>query len=490
VLNVKTTITINPTQQLINQAIRVANQIQNPFPRALALREIASTMAKAGLNPTPVLNQALRLANQIQYPYDRALVLAGIAFAMVGFGGVVVVGLEGGFVYVSVDGVFPEITIDLSCFGLNKISFKNIKGKIEKKFKVEEVACNIVRVEAFGLEYTSEILPPPPPPVVPPPVAVAAEKTILETSVTHKTILVDYSSLLSNQLNLAKRLSVNWSKSFSFKSSLSGFGGEWCCVKLGCGGWGCVYLAKQNGRWVVFKIPRGYESIIEGEMYPTLDSRLMERIAREAEVIRKLDHPNILRLLAYSNKYPLLVYEYANYGSLEYQLSQGWKPSLKEILLLGIQISDALRYIHSRGLIHCDIKPSNVFFVDRVAKLGDFSALVKLLAMTSSHSRFAYTPGFAAPEQRYIDLRKKVIELGYENRIDIYQLGNLLLYLLTGETVDGEYVYDQRLVEGVVGRVECGELRELIKLMLSENALDRPSADEVVKYLVKIYRSL
>ncbi len=41
------------------------------------------------------------------------------------------------------------------------------------------------------------------------------------------------------------------------------FGGEWLCTKLGCGGWGCAYCCEQSGGVVVFKVPRGYEGIIE-----------------------------------------------------------------------------------------------------------------------------------------------------------------------------------------------------------------------------------
>jgi len=321
------------------------------------------------------------------------------------------------------------------------------------------------------------------------------KSTVRSTALTAPAVLttsikLDYLNLLSTEFNLVRRLDTCGGRVFSVELNLPSFSGVWRCVKLGCGGWGCAYLAEQNGRKVVFKVPRGYESIIEENMCPTVSIKLMKRIISEAKAIKQLNHPNILKLLDYSSKYPLLVYGYADYGSLEYQLKMGWNPTLKEVVLLGIQIGDALRYIHGRGLVHCDIKPSNIFFANKIAKLGDFSALVKLLSKTSSYSHFAYTPGFAAPEQRYADLRRKTVELGYENRIDVYQLGNLLLYLLTGETIDGEDVFDQKLVKDILSQVEYSELRKLISVTLAENAWERPSSDEVVKYLIKIYRSL
>ncbi len=216
----------------------------------------------------------------------------------------------------------------------------------------------------------------------------------------------------------------------------------------------------------------------------------MEKIIDLAETLKNLNHPHILKLLSYSRRVLLLVYEYADYGSIEWQLSRGWRPSLKDVVLIGAQLVDALRYIHSRGLIHCNIKAGNVFIVNRVVKLGDFSGLVKLLSRTSSHSRFVYTPGWRAPEQVYSDLRRRARELGYENRIDIYQLGNLILYMLMGETIDGEDAIDEKQVEDVVSMIEHEELREVLYRVMKYNPWERPSAEELTKKLVEIYGRL
>jgi len=282
------------------------------------------------------------------------------------------------------------------------------------------------------------------------------------------------------------------SKKISFESSIAprGFEGDWVCCLLGCGGWGCAYLCSRDGENVVFKIPRGYEKLFEHGSVPTISEKLMKKLREEAEVVKALKHPNILRLLSFSEVAPILVYEYADGGSVEWQLSRGWKPSLRDVLLLGIQVGDALRYIHSRGLVHGDIKPSNVFFVNGVAKIGDFSALVKLISRTSSQSRFSYTPGFRAPEQAYSDIRLKAFELGLESRMDVYMLGNLLLYILTGESVDGEDAIKPGVVDEAVKKIEHTKLRDLIRRMLDPEPGERPSDDEVVKELVEIHNSL
>jgi len=269
-----------------------------------------------------------------------------------------------------------------------------------------------------------------------------------------------------------------------------GFGGEWSCCLLGCGGWGCAYKCERSGEVVVFKVPRGFESVIEGGVVPTVTEKILKRVVEEANTIRALKHPNILRLYAVSTKAPMLVYEYADYGSLEWQISRGWKPSLEDVLVVAVQVGDALRYIHSRGLLHGDIKAGNIFIVGGVAKLGDFSSLTKLLAMSSSHSRLVYTLGWRAPEQVYSDLRGRARERGLEQRIDVYQLGNLILYMLTGETLDGEDALEEERVADAVKSVEHEKLRETLREALQPKPWNRPSAEELVKKLLEIYKSL
>jgi len=269
-----------------------------------------------------------------------------------------------------------------------------------------------------------------------------------------------------------------------------GFGGVWSCCLLGCGGWGCAYRCERSGEIVVFKVPRGFESIIEDGRVSTVPEKLLKRVVEEASTIMALRHPNILRLHAASRKAPILAYEYADYGSVEWQIARGWKPSLKDVLLVAIQVGDALRYIHSRGLLHGDIKAGNIFIAGGVAKLGDFSSLTKLLATTSSHSRLVYTPGWRAPEQVYSDLRGRAKERGLEQRIDVYQLGNLILYMLTGETLDGEDALEEGRVADAVKSVEHGALREVLREALQPKPWNRPSSEELVKRLLEVYKSL
>jgi hypothetical protein len=268
------------------------------------------------------------------------------------------------------------------------------------------------------------------------------------------------------------------------------FEGVWECCLLGCGGWGCAYLCVRRNEKIVIKIPRGFESVIEGGIEaPTSHEAFLTKIRSEAEIMASLNHPNIIKLLGVSNKFPLVIYEFADYGSLYWQQIKGWKPSLKDVVLIGIQLGDALRYIHSRGLIHGDIKPSNVFIKDKIAKLGDFSSIVKLLSSVSI-SKMVYTIGFRAPEQVFSDIRRKSIGMGIENRIDIYQLGNLLLYILTGESVDGEEAINDKLVMGKLNNVPNEDLKQILAKTLAFEPEKRPSAEDLIKMLYIVWNKL
>jgi serine/threonine protein kinase len=192
-------------------------------------------------------------------------------------------------------------------------------------------------------------------------------------------------------------------------------------------------------------------------------------------------------LIGAFEKAPIVVYEYADYGSLYWQLAHGWRPSLRDILLLGIQLGDAVRYVHSRGLVHGDIKPGNVFIKDGIGKLGDFSSIVRLLS-SSSFSKMVSTVGFRAPEQVYSDIRRKSRELGVENRVDVYQLGNTILYTLTGESIDGEEAVDDKLISEKLHTIPNEELKSILAETLKLESEKRPSAEEFIKKLYNIWR--
>lgn len=199
---------------------------------------------------------------------------------------------------------------------------------------------------------------------------------------------------------------------------------------LGQGGTAIVFLAQDIHlhRDVAIKVfqPR------EGD---TQD--FLRRFAREARVLARLDHPNILPVYEYGEDETLafLVMPHMAGGSLRDWLRKRGAVSVPETIRLLSQMLSALQYAHERNLIHRDIKPGNMLFkADGTLMLSDFG-LVKVLAgeggtaspLNDSTSITAQeltgTPDYMAPEQ----IQGKVVPAS-----DIYAIGVVLYEMLTG----------------------------------------------------------
>ncbi len=270
-----------------------------------------------------------------------------------------------------------------------------------------------------------------------------------------------------------------------FKVNLEGA----TCYLVGEGAISRVYLCVTNdGKRYALKIPRliDLESIEDSSI--TIDDVIVSKFVKEIDMLKKFNHPCIIKLIDYSITLPAVLYEFADGLSLSYQVSNGWKPTLRDLLIILIQITDAIRYVHSRGVVHGDLKLGNVLICDGVAKICDFSTVRDLLSASSSMS-VSCTRGYCAPEQLMYDLRRRSVELGLEHKIDIYQIGNIALALLIGETIDGEERIKMTEFEVLkkISKVEPVELRDLIVRMLDVDPLKRPSAEEVLKHLINIY---
>ncbi|MBI5567765.1 MAG: serine/threonine protein kinase [Chloroflexi bacterium] len=190
---------------------------------------------------------------------------------------------------------------------------------------------------------------------------------------------------------------------------------------LGEGGMAAVYQAYQPAmdRYVALKVlPRHFAA----------DPQFVSRFQREAKILARLQHPHILPVFDFGegDGYTYLVMPFVAGGTLTHLL-QGQSLPLGQIRRIISQVGDALDYAHQHGLIHRDVKPSNVLIDERGnCLLMDFG-LAKMvegsLHLTTSGAILG-TPAYMSPEQglgQTIDARS-----------DIYSLGVMVYELATG----------------------------------------------------------
>lgn len=151
---------------------------------------------------------------------------------------------------------------------------------------------------------------------------------------------------------------------------------------------------------------------------------------REIRVLRKLNHPNIIRHIEsfFANNELFIALEYADCGDLsrmlDYLRKHGNQLSEKKIWNFFGQVCAGLAYMHSQWVMHRDIKPANVLINrDHTVKLADFGLSLLLSATTDNARSLVGTPYYMAPE--------RLNEQEYSFSADIWSLGCLLYELVT-----------------------------------------------------------
>ena len=190
--------------------------------------------------------------------------------------------------------------------------------------------------------------------------------------------------------------------------------------RLGGGGLSDVYQAiGSSGEPVAIKV-------LHRELFSNIRAR--GGFLQEAEILEKLEHPNIIKILdcGLSRGRCYLVMEYIKGMSLENLIKQEGKLEENKALHLLYQISSALEYIHRFSIIHRDIKPRNILMdKEKIPKIADFGiALSKEEKRKNLTVLRAGTPAYMSPEQ----IRGERIE----EKTDIYSLGVTAYEILTG----------------------------------------------------------
>ncbi len=264
--------------------------------------------------------------------------------------------------------------------------------------------------------------------------------------------------------------------------------------RIGIGGMASVFKARRrsDGRMVALKIPQ--EKFVG-------DSRFVKRFHREAEVLQRLKHPNIVH-----------VYEHGAFGDTHYiamefldgeeldRLIENRRISVRTAINIMRYVADALRYIHAQGIIHRDIKPGNIMLLRNAiddrgrvdqhgVRLMDFGiAAGKVLTRLTITGARIGTPVYMSPEQA----KGQRID----HRSDIYSLGIVFYESLTGqapfqggyESVIHQQIYELPTPPKQLNPEIPNPINDLIMRMLSKEVEKRPSLDEVIEVLKGKYK--
>ena len=195
--------------------------------------------------------------------------------------------------------------------------------------------------------------------------------------------------------------------------------------QLGRGGYGVVVHAydSQLERDVAIKIPR---------LATALSSELRERFVREAKTAASLNHPGIVTVLEVGSEQGVefIVSEYIEGADLATRLARGDRFSPRTSAELVAKLADAMQHAHQRGVLHRDMKPSNILLSENgevIPKITDFglATLIDQHDLTQTGAVVG-TPAYMSPEQA--TGRKSEIGVG----TDVYGLGTVLYQMLAG----------------------------------------------------------
>ncbi|MEV1038501.1 serine/threonine-protein kinase [Streptomyces sp. NPDC050204] len=245
--------------------------------------------------------------------------------------------------------------------------------------------------------------------------------------------------------------------------------------RLGAGGMGRVYLGRSaGGRTVAVKVVHPHFA---------LDEQFRARFRREVDAARRIGAQWTAPVLDADPDAPIpwVATGYVAGPALSAAVAEHGPLPENAVRTLGAGLGEALAAVHGQGLIHRDVKPSNVLLALDGPRLIDFGiahAIGATASLTSTGVSVG-SPGYMAPEQiRGVDI---------SGAADVFSLGAVLAYAATGTAPflgDSSAVLLYKVVheEPELGELE-GDLRELVAGCLAKEPEDRPTPMELARRL-------
>ena len=218
---------------------------------------------------------------------------------------------------------------------------------------------------------------------------------------------------------------------------------------------------------------------------PSASPELLDRIRVEARAAARLRHPNIVEVHDFGEtdrQMPYMVLELVDGRSLAEVLSEGALP-WRYATLIAAQVAAALAAAHARGIVHRDVKPSNVMVTTDGVKLVDFGISATVGEADGIGGEVYGTPAYLAPERLSGGIVRPAT--------DVYALGLLLYLALAGhlpweastttQMLKAHRYLDPAGLPPIAGLPR--EVADLCRRCLSKNPADRPSAAAAARIL-------
>ncbi|XP_020896872.1 calcium/calmodulin-dependent protein kinase type 1 isoform X2 [Exaiptasia diaphana] len=231
------------------------------------------------------------------------------------------------------------------------------------------------------------------------------------------------------------------------------------------------------------------------EFDTTKDGYERNIVQQEIKIWKGLEHENIVKLYANfrSGKYLYFVMEFMEGGNLFNDMMERHRYSEKEAASILRQVLEALQYLHSKRIVHRDIKPDNILLQSKrspdsrqpiIAKIGDFGFAVRLPKDSDViHCQAKGAPMFLAPET--------ILEDPIGCPVDIWSCGVLLHTMIVGYPPFWDDNNEKMLLSAVRGqyslsttcwRKVSSSCKDLVKRMLCVSSSQRVTASSALKH--------